>query len=64
MPGCGNSVILNGEKYPGQFLLNFKPPRKQVLFNWTAYYKSNSLPSSTVGSSSASGLIGCRKRRT
>ena len=48
----------------GGNLLNFRPPRQQVLFNWAAFYKPNSLPSSTVGSSSASGLIGARKRRT
>ena len=48
----------------GLNLLNFRPPRHQVLFNWAAFYKPNSLPSSTVGSSSAPGLIGARKRRT
>ena len=48
----------------GGNLLNFIPPRKQVLFNWAAFYKPNSLPSSTVGASSSPGLIGARKRRT
>jgi hypothetical protein len=48
----------------GGLLLNFRPPRQQVLFNWAAFYKPNSLPSSTVGASSAPGLIGARKRRT
>ncbi len=50
--------------FPGIKLLNFIPPNKQVLFNWTAYYKPNSLPRSTVGSSSATGLVGARARRT
>ena len=52
------------QNFPGKNLLNFIPPNKQVLFNWAAYYKPKSLPSSTVGASSAPGLIGARRRRT
>ena len=62
---CGNTNIRSSfQDFPGKNLLNFKPPNKQVLFNWAAFYKPNSLPSSTVGSSSGPGLIGVRKRRT
>lgn len=62
---CGNTNIrISFQDFPGKNLLNFKPPNKQVLFNWAAFYKPNSLPSSTVGASSAPGLIGARRRRT
>ena len=50
--------------FPGSYLLNQRIKSCKVLFNWAIYYKPNSLPSSTVGSSSAGGLIGARRRRT
>jgi len=52
------------QNYPGKYLLNIKPYNKQSFFDWTAFYKPKSLPSSTVGSSSASNLIRVRRRRT
>jgi len=67
----GSSSIGNGQLTNNYYwinnggnLLNFRPSNKQILFNWAAFYKPNSLPSSTVGSSSAPGLIAARKRRT
>ena len=59
--GSGNSYYWTQN---GGNLVNFIPPRKQVLFNWAAFYKPKSLPTSTVGSSSSPGLIGARRRRT
>jgi hypothetical protein len=44
--------------------INFPGIKLLILFNWTAYYKPNSLPRSTVGSSSSTGLVGARARRT
>ena len=48
----------------GLSLLDLRICSCKTLFNWAAFYKPNSLPSSTVGSSSAPGLIGARARRT
>tara|TARA_Y100000389_G_scaffold5404_3_gene5210 strand:+ start:1339 stop:1602 length:264 start_codon:yes stop_codon:yes gene_type:complete len=62
--GTTTTIRSNFRDFPGKYLLNFKAPNKQVLFNWSAFYKPNSLPSSTLGSSSGPGLIGARKRRT
>lgn len=45
-------------------ILNYKGCSCVPLFNWAAYYKPNSLPSSTVGSSSSGNLCRYRKRRT
>ena len=59
-----NRIPKIAKNYPGFYLLNFKPPNKQVLFNWAAFYKPNSLPRSYVGSSCSSSLIGVRARRT
>ena len=47
-----------------QFIFNISSAGKRSLFNWTAYYKPHSLPSSTVGSSSSGNLCAYRKRRT
>ena len=62
--GTTTTIRSNFRDFPGKYLLNFKHSNKKVLFNWRAFYKPNSLPSSTVGSSSGPGLIGARKRRT
>ena len=43
---CGNTNIRTSfQDFPGKNLLNFKPPNKQVLFNWAAFYKPKSMPS-------------------
>ena len=48
----------------GLSLLDLRICACKTLFNWAAFYRPNSLPSSTVGASSSPGLIGARARRT